>query len=393
MFDNGSYLRRRRRFKKKDAARDKDDRDRQINGMDDRHLSGLDDVCKSEGKSLHGSTMHDHDLHNGVMPDCNGSIGRNSSASEDSRRDSLVMNGASPSACLSPPAMMNGSGSVTSSGSAPSSGDTGGSSGMCPPDRKPILTNLTTPKLEPLDAQHCMSDNSRPSHLSMSTDHHQQPPPPSHNTDGPSFTVDNIITTSMHSSGPLSEYASHLSSGGGGSTSLHPVRDHTPHNISSSYGSRSAHNSDPYRTTTSSADSSPSSTLNYHCNAQQSAFPDSRHGGQSMNIASGGVLNDNDLMSAAAAAAQPGSQHHYAPRTNWYSSSMSGPASSLGELSSSHGPSPGSNTADLGAYSAGYDAAGVPGVPGVPGQSCQLAFRTPYKNNSPYHPYADCSKY
>ena len=370
MFDNGSYLRRRRRFKKKDAIKDKDDRDRHLTGMDDS-------LCKNEAKDFHSVSVHDHSMHHsGALTDCNGSLGSGSSSSDDSRRDSLVMNGPSPSTCLTPTSAAMSATTVGPVNSAPMNNDC-----IVSREQKPVLTSLTTPKLEPLDSQHCVGDNSRPSHLAMSVDQLHQS---HHNTDGHGFTVDNIIT-SIHSTTPMNEYGSHMS---GGNTPLHPVRDSTPHNISSSSTYGHSHCSDPYRVTTSSADSSPSSTLNYYCNGQQSLFSDSRsHAGhQSMNSTSGSVLNDNELISAAAAAAQASSQHHYASmqRANWYSSSMSASASGLGDLPSTHGHGPGT---ELGVYTTGYDTAGVTS------QSCQLAFRSPYKNNSSYHPYTDCSKY
>lgn len=351
MFDNGSYLRRRRRFKKKDAVKDKEERDRQVGGG---NLSD-DGLCKSESKGMHNNNLHDHDIRsNGVLTECNGSLDRSSRTGSDGR-ESLAMSAGSPCA---PSSMMNGS-SVPPSGGTPGSAD---SSALCLRDQKPVLTSLATPKLEPLESQHCMSDVTRSSHLNMSSEHHQV------HTDN-SFTVDNIITSSMHSAA-MNEYASQMSS-----SVLPPTRDQTPHSLSS-YG-RTSH--DPYRpttTTTSSADSSPSSTLNYHCNAQQqSVFSDGRHH-QSMNIASGSVLNEEGLLSTTAGQASTQQQQQHYGRSNWYTSSMPTPASSLGELSS-----------DISAYTTGYDASSVAS------QSCQLAFRSPYKNSSSYHPYADCSKY
>jgi len=58
MFDNGSYLRRRRRFKKKDALREREERDRL------QRLSGVDhDTCDVARQLNHQTPNHKGTLH------------------------------------------------------------------------------------------------------------------------------------------------------------------------------------------------------------------------------------------------------------------------------------------------------------------------------------------
>nr|AMY99571.1 foxC [Novocrania anomala] len=289
MFDNGSYLRRRRRFKKKDAAKDRDE----------RHM-------RDQGDQAGSDTSQGHSEHEGEL--------KPSSTSE-----SIMTSTITGSTC----------------------------------------SKLTSTKLEPIDSSplgtDCVSNQEAQGANTLPI-----PPDPITHTDTHvltsvnNFSVENIMTTQSSDMSMLSARSSHLIS---------------PQALS--YSTRPA---DLYR---SAAPVQSSSPMGYQCGSN--VFPGERPlsgGHMQMQTSSdeiNPVMGQNGL-----AMNLPQSQQY--GRSPWYM-----PSSNVTDLSHS--------TVDLSTTgsAASYAMYGQSGTQSPTSQSCQLAFRTPYKTSGPYS--YDCPKY
>ena len=366
MFDNGSYLRRRRRFKKKDAMKEKEERAKfsgeSTPGLGEQGERRASDGSNSEARSpvdSRGSpepttSPQDHSHHSQQQHHHHHSL-----------HSSLDHH--------------HGAGLKTES-----QNDHHVSS------KSTLSSSLVTTKLEPLDASptgrsECMSvgAGSTGSQSAANNSHSALPIPqdPSvpDSSSMNSFSVENIMT-SMSSSSASSDYTSALmnsrgmlggATGSGGSSSSLLTPQSLP-----------TYRTDTYRSPSCSSQGSTtqaSSVNNYHCS--QAVFQD-QSSRQHMSI-----QDDMTSQNAASSSLIPSSTPNVLNITPQAPQAYSR-ANALNAWYMT--PPPGDVTPDMTPGSAYANMFGQ-----ATSQSCQLSaavFRTPYKNTSAYPAY-DCSKY
>ena len=352
MFDNGSYLRRRRRFKKKDALREKEDK--MTGDKQERDLS-------ESKEGLSPSKSHPEDTKRSPMA---ASHGLSPSHGQDRAQNGELAPAKQEGSQVSPQVSEVLS-PVSGSSLSPASSRAGSAK---------TLTPLLSAKLEPLDdgRSDCLQggeDSAGRAHTVLPI---PAAPVPMHTDTSihSSFSVENIMT-SMSSS--LDYTSSGLMAARGMSSLVSPQP--------------LAYARDTYRP--SPGPQAASAAYNYHCNAGQ--FSDSARvqaNGQHMSIVQDDLSPGQTTTLSTAAAAQttsnspsllqlPTGQPY--GRTQWYPASTDTcPDLSGGSVAA--------------AYSSVFDSSRLlPTAQTSP--NCQLtaAFRTPYKNTA-YSSY-DCNKF
>lgn len=344
MFDNGSYLRRRRRFKKKDVLKEKEERERQRggNGM---CSEAADTDEGGEGKSEGVAVPKQHQMH-GV--------------SRSDVHDKSLPTGSGVHMQHDP----NGIKVEAYNNNNKDSGDT--SSGSHVIKIEPAETAAGTALVPPAASRaDCMQD--RPGSRSCGSAHSALPIPGApHSMDSGmnSFTVENIMTGS-----DLQGACSRTSSGGGGGNAL-LAAGVSPASTLAAYGG--------YRSSCGlSSDASPTS-LNY--SACSAGFSQTHQAPSMYSGGGGGAMLPEDT--------QAGMQAAYGRSANaWYGTDLGG-----GDLSTQNPYASMFDSSRL-LQAAGQSSQGAPGPAGSNSPSCQLAaFRTPYKTANPYAPY-ECSKF
>ena len=370
MFDNGSYLRRRRRFKKKDAQKDRDDRDKAIGKDGQERDTKPQDHQSDVSMAGQGGEASRHD--NEHEPD----------AVSKTDLCSVPLNSSSAS----------------------------GSHGNLHPAHVSCGGGLTVPKVEPADElvttrrTDCMNVPGTPvnGRTSNALPIPQDPiyPGATHQDNNPgisgsSFSVDTMLTN-LGSGGSHHHQSSHIGHSvqdvHGQQSSLHSVSKTSPllHNPSSAY------RTDSYRTPTSSCSETagagslttyPYSQSTPAINISPSAHDDlpPQHlqpGGSALPQST--LQSTSSLLNSVTPGA--GGAGAYCRASSWYptpSMDMSGMGVGAGDLGSSTDytsmSSMFASTPDsrlLGQSAVGHQTSG---------QSCQLAFRSPYKpSTSPY---------
>ncbi|CAH1779694.1 unnamed protein product [Owenia fusiformis] len=348
MFDNGSYLRRRRRFKKQKGAGD--------------------------SKGCHGVEKHEVDGSPGLQDEESNEGSPSRPLDEESRQDGAERQ----------------SGSTLENRIREAS-----DSGLCSPRQQhESLREVTSTKLEPIDHSEsrsdCMNDSvshhgGQSGHIGVDTSSGNPLPIPADPIPGPtqqdnivsSFSVDTIMTSNSAAS-PCD--LSHSSS--------------VPGNTSSRGCSSSLVSPQPlsYPRTTCTQNS----TINYHCNAQMqtsSVFPDTHSNHMSIAgqqaVAGAGVAAE-DMSSHSLASQSHGlsnqmyglAAQQYSRHNSWYQVSPE-----LTSEMTASASSPYSNLYDTQRLGGGATG-GQPS--GVTGQSCQLSsFRHPSYSKPGHYPY-DC---
>ena len=380
MFDNGSYLRRRRRFKKKDAMKDKEERDRQTTDRPREDQPEGKPVVDGPQHQEEGAPHHHHHTGEAGPRSTDGSLKSESSDSCSGRSSAIANTTDSP---------------ITS---------------------KSLSSSLTSTKLEPIDSRSdCMNGTGSEGHSPGTPGSHTGantlpiPTDPIGHTDNnvvSNFSVENIMTTMSTSTGSDVYSSSGLMMGQRMAGSHSQLVSPQPLPMS-------AYGRDSYRSPATCTQSSPGSTptlgggVNYHCSGsnqnmfgQVSMTTDPRQ--QCMSI----VQDDGSGVGVGVT----GSQGHTTTLANLTAPSPSHPGSSVLNMPptasqySRHNwympPEVACTAADMASPSTAYSSmrdvfdssrllSSQPGQ--TSSQSCQLAaFRTPYKNS--YSTY-DCNKF
>ena len=353
MFDNGSYLRRRRRFKKEGKEGEILKEGKEGGGRKGKERT--DEHCKSSAEQQLGS------------PDQNGDVGVGSGVGSVVEK-SVVSD--SPSSQQQQQQQQQQQHHHISKSSPPTS------------------TLLTTTKLEPIDSpprDDCMTSSGQPQHQQQPSPN-SLPIPQDPMTDSGvvnSFSVENIMTTANSTGSSMTDISSSLVAASRSSQLI------SPQPVAYSRAATDIYRSSPCSQGTPS--------LNYHCNstglyptsgAAATSMPD--RNGQHMSIApdmehlAGMTMPSVHTLGMQNSPTLTPTQQQYTPsrQNTWYN--VGADLNHVPEV-----PSPASYV---------FDSTRLVSQPsqvhhGTSPQSCQLSttFRDPYKNTTPYT--YNCGKY